>query len=74
MDPDEVLTSMKDHAATIQKAETNMLRLWDTVHGTTNGEYEGETINPESVEARLQVLENRLDNLLNKMAWAIKNT
>ena len=75
MDPDEIFTTLKDHAETIQKAEANMLRLWDAVHGPTNGEPDEENVpNPESVEARLQRLENRLDNLINKMAWAVKNT
>ena len=71
MDPDEIFTTLKDHAAAIENVDKTLTQLWDRVEGTTNGQ--GEDINPESVEARLQALENRLNALINKMAWAMKN-
>ena len=58
--------------AAIRSSYSDLLQLWDQVHGTENGQNPEGGMKKDSLEARIIQLEKQNKALRNKLSWALK--
>ena len=81
MDPDEVFSTLKEHASQITRVDVNNTALRDYVHGSDEGQFpDGHELPEGCLELRLQRLEKRISylekqntSLRQKLAWAVRS-